>query len=154
MIIESIAGAAAALSSINQLISAVNEGKANVSSVMGMISEFGEGLNQFELERRKSTFSPLSQNDLLRLSQLRRQQERYWKDVHDLLAMLDPQLLDDFKAAKKQQEADRQAHLRMVARKRKERQHLYAQIAVGFTTILVGGTIIVLGFMVLFRTYG
>ena len=154
MVIESIAGAAAALSSINQLISAVNEGKANVSSVMGMISEFGEGLNNFEVERRKSTFKPLSQSDLLRLSQLRRQQERYWKDVHDLLAMLDPQLLDDFKAAKRQQEADRQAHLKMLARKKKEREHLYAQIAVGFITILVGVIIIVLGFMVLFRVYG
>lgn len=154
MIIESIAGAAAALSSINQLISAVNEGKANVSSVMGMISDFGEGLNNFEVERRKSTFKPLSQNDLLKLSQLRRQQERYWKDVHDLLAMLDPQLLDDFKAAKRQQEEARQAHLKMVARKKKEREHLYAQIAVGVTTILVGGTIITLGFMVLFRVYG
>lgn len=154
MIIESIAGAAAALSSINQLISAVNEGKANVSSVMGMISDFGEGLNNFEVERRKSTFKPLSQNDLLKLSQLRRQQERYWKDVHDLLAMLDPQLLDDFKAAKRQQEEARQAHLKMVARKKKEREHLYAQIAVGVTTILVGGIIITLGFMVLFRVYG
>lgn len=154
MIIESIAGAAAALSSINQLISAVNEGKANVSSVMGMISDFGEGLNNFEVERRKSTFKQLSQNDLLKLSQLRRQQERYWKDVHDLLAMLDPQLLDDFKAAKRQQEEARQAHLKMVARKKKEREHLYAQIAVGVTTILVGGIIITLGFMVLFRVYG
>ena len=154
MVIESIAGAAAALSSINQLISAVNEGKANVSSVMGMISEFGEGLNNFEVERRKSTFKPLSQSDLLRLSQLRRQQERYWKDVHDLLAMLDPQLLDDFKAMKRQQEEARQAHLKMLARKKKEREHLYAQIAVGFITILVGGIIITLGFMVLFRVYG
>ena len=154
MIIESIAGAAAALSSINQLISAVNEGKANVSSVMGMISEFGEGLNNFEMERRKSTFKPLSQSDLLKLSQLRRQQERYWKDVHDLLAMLDPQVLDDFKAMKRQQESDRQAHLKMLARKKKERQHLYAQIAVGITTILVGGIIITLGFMVMFKVYG
>ena len=154
MVIESIAGAAAALSSINQLISAVNEGKANVSSVMGMISEFGEELNNFEMERRKSTFKPLSQSDLLRLSQLRRQQERYWKDVHDLLAMLDPQVLDDFKAAKRQQEEARQAHLKMLARKKKEREHLYAQIAVGFITILVGVIIITLGFMVLFRVYG
>ena len=154
MIIESIAGAAAALSSINQLISAVNEGKANVSSVMGMISEFGEGLNNFEMERRKSTFKPLSQSDLLKLSQLRRQQERYWKDVHDLLAMLDPQVLDDFKSMKRQQEADRQAHLKMLARKKKEREHLYAQIAVGFTTILVGGTITVLGFVIMFKVYG
>ena len=41
-----------------------------------------------------------------------------------------------------------------VARKKKEREHLYAQIAVGVTTILVGGIIITLGFMVLFRVYG
>ena len=73
MIIELIAGAPAALSSINQRIYAVNEGKANVSSVMAMISEFGEGLNNFELERKKSTFKPIGQNDLAPLSQFRRQ---------------------------------------------------------------------------------
>lgn len=153
MVIESIAGAAATLSAINQLIAQVNEGKANVTSVMGMISDFGEGLNTFEVERKKS-FKPLSQNDLLRLSQLRRQQERYWKDVHDLLLVADPKLLEDFKAAKAQQERDRQAHLKMIARKAKERQHLIHQILVGFTTLLVGGTIAAFAIVVVIRVYG
>ena len=153
MVIESIAGAAAALASINQLISAVNEGKANVTSVMGMISDFGEGLNTFEVERKKS-FKPLSQNDLLRLSQLRRQQERYWKDVHDLLLVADPKLLEDFKAAKAQQERDRQAHLKMIARKAKERQHLIHQIFGGvYDFALVGGTIAAFAIFVI-RVYG
>jgi hypothetical protein len=154
MVIESIAGAAAALSSINQLITACNEGKANVSSVMGMISDFGEGLNNFELERKKSTFKPLSQNDLLKLSQIRRQQERYWKDVHDLLLVADPALLESFKAAKAQQERDRQAHSKMIARKRRERQHLINQILVGAITLLIGGIIITMGFAILLRMYG
>lgn len=150
MIIESIAAASATLSAINGLIAQVNEGKANVSQVMGMISDFGEGLNQFELDRKASTFSPLSQNDLLRLSQLRRQQERYWKDVHDLLLVADPKLLDDFKKAKAEQERQRQEHMRMLVRKKKERQHLINQILVGGTTFLVGATIIVMAFMIVF----
>lgn len=153
MVIESIAAASATLSAINGLISQVNETGQGVHQVMGMISDFGEGLNTFEVERKKS-FKPLSQNDLLKLSQLRRQQERYWKDVHDLLLVADPKLLEDFKAAKAQQERDRQAHLKMIARKAKARRHLWNQILVGGTTLIIGGAIIAMGFVIMLRVYG
>jgi hypothetical protein len=65
----------------------------------------------------------------------------------------DPKLLDDFKAAKKQQDLDRQEHLRMIARKAKARQHLINQILVGGTTLIVGGVIIAGGFAIILRLY-
>ena len=68
--------------------------------------------------------------------------------------MADPKLLDDFKAAKAQQERDRQDHLRMIARKKKARQHLTNQILVGGTTLLIGGAIIAMGFAIILRVYG
>ena len=74
--------------------------------------------------------------------------------MHDLLLVADPKLLDDFKAAKAQQDRDRQDHLRMIARKKKERQHLVNQILVGGTTLIVGGTIIAGGFAIILRLYG
>ena len=72
-----------------------------MSQVMGTISEFGEALTQFEMERKASTFRPLSQSDMLKLSQLRKQQERYWKSINDLLVVHDPALLEDFNRMKK-----------------------------------------------------
>jgi uncharacterized protein (UPF0254 family) len=85
---------------------------------------------------------------------IKRQYERHWQSVHDLLLVADPKLLDDFKAAKAQQERDRQEHLRMIARKKKERDHLIAQILVGTTTLIVGGAIIAAGFAIIFQIYG
>ena len=154
MVIESIAAASATLSAINGLISQVNETGQGVHQVMGMISDFGEGITEFEAQRRQSTFKPLTQNEILKLQMLKRQYERHWQSVHDLLLVADPKLLDDFKAAKAQQEHDRQAHLRMIARKNKERQHLVNQILVGGTTLLVGAVIIGLGLMVMIKVYG
>ena len=84
---------------------------------------------------------------------IKRQYERHWQSVHDLLLVADPKLLDDFKAAKKQQDLDRQEHLRMIARKAKARQHLINQILVGGTTLLVGGVIIAGGFAIILRLY-
>ena len=84
---------------------------------------------------------------------IKRQYERHWQSVHDLLLVADPKLLDDFKAAKKQQELDRQDHLRMIARKAKARQHLINQLLVGGTTLIVGVAIIAAGFMILLRIY-
>ena len=85
---------------------------------------------------------------------IKRQYERHWQSVHDLLLVADPKLLDDFKAAKAQQDRDRQEHLRMIARKKKERDHLVAQILVGVTTLIVGGAIIAAGFAIIFQVYG
>jgi hypothetical protein len=139
MIIESVAAASAALSTINSLIKQVNETGSGVQQVMGMISDFGEGLNQFEIDRKNSTFKPLSQNDLLQIQMLRRQYERHWQSVNDLLLVADPALLDSFKKAKLEQEEARQRHVAMLARKRKEREKLTHQILAGGVTLIIGG---------------
>lgn len=144
MIIESVAAASAILTSINGLIKQANETGSGIQQVMGTISDFGEALTSFEIERKGGTFKPLSQNDLLKLTQLRKQQERYWKDVHDLLAMIDPELLQDFKRAKEEQDQARRQHMAMLAKKRKEREKLNQQITV-ITTITILGAILAVG---------
>ena len=154
MVIESIAAATATLSAINGLIAQCNETGQGVHQVMGMISDFGEGITEFEAQRRQSTFKPLTQNEILKLQMIKRQYDRHWQSVHDLLLIADPKLLDDFKAAKAQQEQDRQEHLRMIARKKKARQHLINQILVGGTTLLIGGLIIAAGFAIILEVYG
>ena len=70
MIIESVAAASAILTSINGLIKQANETGSGIQQVMGTISDFGEALTSFEIERKGGTFKPLSQNDLLKLTQL------------------------------------------------------------------------------------
>ena len=154
MVIESIAAATATLSALNNLIAQCNETGQGVQQVMGMISDFGEGITEFEAQRRQSTFKPLSQNEILKLQMIKRQYERHWQSVHDLLLVADPKLLDDFKAAKKQQDLDRQEHLRMIARKKKARDHLINQILVGGTTLIIGGAIIAAGFAIMIKVYG
>lgn len=143
MIIESVAAASAILTSINGLIKQANETGSGIQQVMGTISDFGEALTSFEIERKGGTFKPLSQNDLLKLTQLRKQQERYWRDVHDLLAMVDPELLQDFKRAKEEQDEARRQHLAMLAKKRKEREKLNQQITVIATITILGGILAV-----------
>lgn len=141
MVIESVAAASAILSSINGLIKQANETGSGVQQLMGTISDFGEALTNFEIDRKSSTFKPLSQNDLFKISQLRKQQERYWKDIHDLLIVLDPDLLKDFEKAKADQEAARQKHMAFLAKRRKQREKLKQQIAVALGTFIIGGAI-------------
>lgn len=141
MIIESVAAAGMLLQQINSVINQVNETGSGVQQAMGLISDFGEALNQFEVDRKSSAFKALSQNDLLKIQMLRRQYERHWQSVNDLLLVADPQLLDDFKKAKAEQEQARQKHIAMLARKKKERDRLVHQILVGGTTLIIGGLI-------------
>ena len=139
MVIESVAAAGMLLQQINTVIQNVNEGKANVDQAMALVSDFGEALNVFEVDRKSSTFSPLSKNDILKLQMLRRSQERYQKDLRDLLLVADPALLKSYDEAIWQQEKDRKAHQAMLNKKRKEREKLMHDIAVGGqTAILVG----------------
>ena len=138
---------------INSVIQNVNEGKANVQQAMSLVSDFGEALNTFEIDRKASTFSPLSKNDILKLQMLRRSQERYQKDLRDLLLVADPKLLEDYDNAIRQQEQDRRAHAQMLARKRKQREHLINQILVGGTTLIIGGAIIAMVFFIMVRMY-
>ena len=139
MVIESVAAAGMLLTQINNVISQVNETGSGVQQAMGLISDFGEALNQFEVDRKASTFSPLSQNDLLKIQMLRRQYERHWQSVNDLLLVADPKLLDEFKKAKVEQEEARKKHVAMLVRKKKERDRLINQLLVGGTTFVVGG---------------
>lgn len=153
MIIESVAAASAALSAINGLIQQANETGSGVQQLMGTISDFGEALNEFEVRRKGSTFKPLSQNELLKLAMIKKSYERHWKSVHDLLAMVDPEMLDSFKKAKIEQEDARQQHLAMLARRKKQREHLMIQVLVGGLTLLIGGTIAVLAFLIVLGMY-
>lgn len=153
MIIESVAAASAALSAINGLIQQANDTGSGVQQLMGTISDFGEAINEFEVRRKGSTFKPLSQNELLKLAMIKKSYERHWKSVHDLLAMVDPEMLDSFKKAKIEQENARQQHLAMLARKKKQREQLMIQVLVGGLTLLVGGTIAVLAFLIVLEMY-
>ena len=153
MIIESVAAAGMLLQQINSVIQNVNEGKANVQQAMALVSDFGEALNSFEVERRNSTFKALSKNDILKLQMLRRSQERYQKDLRDLLLVADPKLLEDYDAAIRQQEQDRRRHVRMMAQKQRDRKRLIQQILVGATTLIIGGSLAVLILVLVIKTF-
>lgn len=154
MIIESVAAAGMLLQQINTVIQNVNEGKANVQQAMALVSDFGEALNNFEVDRKSSTFKALSKNDILKLQMLRRNQERYQKDLRDLLLVADPKLLEDYDQAIRQQEQDRRAHARMVAKRKKEREKLVQQILVGGVTLVIGGGIAILVFVLVIKAFG
>ena len=147
MIIESVAAA-------GMLLQQINEGRANVQQAMALVSDFGEALNNFEVERKSSTFKALSKNDILKLQMLRRNQERYQKDLRDLLLVADPKLLEDYDAAIRQQEQDRRAHARMVAKRKRERARLIQQLLVGGTTLIIGGGLAVLVFVLVVKAFG
>ena len=127
------------LQQINSVIQNVNDGKANVDQAMALVSDFGEALNAFEVERKSSAFKPISKNDLLKLQMLRRSQERYQKDLRDLLLVADPALLKSYDEAIWQQEKDRKAHQAMLNKKRKQREQLINSILVGGVSLVVGG---------------
>jgi hypothetical protein len=154
MIIESVAAAGMLLQQINTVIQNVNEGKANVDQAMALVSDFGEALNVFEVDRKSSTFSPLSKNDILKLQMLRRSQERYQKDLRDLLLVADPALLKSYDEAIWQQEKDRKAHQAMLNRKRKEREKLMHDIAVGGVSLVVGGSVAVGMLYLIIKAFG
>ncbi len=154
MIIESVAAAGMLLQQINTVIQNVNEGKANVDQAMALVSDFGEALNVFEVDRKSSTFSPLSKNDILKLQMLRRSQERYQKDLRDLLLVADPALLKSYDEAIWQQEKDRKAHQAMLNKKRKEREKLMHDIAVGGVSLIVGGSVAVGILFLIIKAFG
>ena len=154
MIIESVAAASAFLSSLNSLIKQVNDSGRGIQQLMGTISDFGEALTNFEVERKSSTFKPLSQSEILKLTQIKKSYERYWKDVHDILLVADPDTLDAFKKAKAEQEAARQQHLRLIAKRKKEREVLMNQLAVGGLVFLVGAIIAITVVGMVIKTFG
>ena len=154
MIIESVAAASAILSSLNSLIKQANESGQGIQQLMGTISDFGEALTNFEVERKSSTFKPLSQSEILRLTQIKKSYERYWKDVHDILLVADPETLEAFKQAKADQERARKEHLRLIAKRQKERKELIHQLAVGGLVLVLGGMIAVGVLVFIIKTFG
>ena len=153
MIIESVAAASAILSSLNGLIKTANESGQGIQQLMGTISDFGEALTNFEVERKASTFKPLSQSEILKLTQIKKSYERYWKDVHDLLVVADPETLEAFKRAKAEQEQARQQHLRLIARKKKEREILMQQVAIGSLVFVVGAAVAIGALSIVIKTF-
>ena len=150
----SVAAAGMLLQQINTVIQNVNEGKANVQQAMALVSDFGEALNSFEVERKSSAFNALSKNDILKLQMLRRSQERYQKDLRDLLLVADPKLLEDYDRGIRQQEHDRRAHAKLVAKRKRERQILIQQVLVGGTTLIVGGGLAIFIFVLILKAFG
>ena len=153
MIIESVAAASAILSSLNGLIKTANESGQGIQQLMGTISDFGEAITNFEVERKSSTFKPLSQSEILKLTQIKKNYERYWKDVHDLLLVADPETLEAFKKAKAEQEQARQQHLRLIARKKKEREILMQQVAIGSFAFVVGAAVAIGALTIVIKTF-
>jgi hypothetical protein len=153
MIIESVAAASAILSSLNGLIRTANESGQGIQQLMGTISDFGEALTNFEVKRKASTFKPLSQSEILKLTQIKKSYERYWKDVHDLLLVADPETLEAFKRAKAEQEQARQQHLRLIARKKKEREILMQQVAIGSLVFVVGAAVAIGALSIVIKTF-
>ena len=154
MIIESVAAASAILSSLNTLIRQANESGQGIQQLMGTISDFGEALTNFEVERKSSTFKPLSQSEILRLTQIKKSYERYWKDVHDILLVADPETLEAFKQAKADQERARKEHLRLIAKRKKERKELIHQLAVGGLVLVLGGMIAIGVLVFIVKNFG
>ena len=154
MIIESVAAASAILSSLNGLIKTANESGQGIQQLMGTISDFGEALTNFEVERKSSTFKPLSQSEILRLTQIKKSYERYWKDVHDILLVADPETLEAFKQAKADQERARKEHLRLIAKRQKERKELIHQLAVGGLVLVLGGMIAIGVLVFIVKNFG
>jgi predicted metal-dependent hydrolase len=74
--------------------------------------------------------------------------------LRDLLLVADPKLLQDYDAAIRQQEHDRRAHARLVAKRKRERQLLIQQVLVGGTTLIIGGGLAILVFMLIIKAFG
>ena len=154
MIIESVAAAGMLLQQINSVIQNVNEGKAHVQQAMALVSDFGEALNQFEVNRKTATFNPLSTNDILKLQMLRRSQERYQYDLRQLLLVADPKLLEDYDRAIAKQEQDRRAHAAMIKRKQQQKEKLIKQVLVGSTTLVLGGSVAIGIVFLIIKAFG
>jgi len=153
MIIESVAAASLILKQVSDTIGAVNEGRASIESAMGLLADFGAGLNEFQ--KSKSTgFTKLSNGDVLKLSMIRRSQERYESELRTLLLAMDSTLLAQYDAAiaeNKRRHKEQQAYM---AKKKKERDRLMQQIIVGGTTLVIGGGIAVGLIALIIKAFG
>jgi hypothetical protein len=142
MVIESVVMAGAILKQVSDTIGAVNEGRASIETAMGLLADFGAGLNEFQ--KSKSTgFTKLSNGDVLKLSMIRRSQERYEHELRTLLLAMDSTLLAQYDAAIAENKRRHQEQQRYMARKKKQREELTRQMLVGGTTLLLGSAVAV-----------
>ena len=142
MVIESVVMAGAILKQVSDTIGAVNEGRASIETAMGLLADFGAGLNEFQ--KSKSTgFTKLSNGDVLKLSMIRRSQERYESELRTLLLAMDSTLLQQYDAAIAENKRRHQEQQRYMARKKKQREELTRQMLVGGTTLLLGSAVAV-----------
>ena len=70
--------------------------------------------------------------------------------MHDLLAMIDPELLHQFQEAKAQQERDRKAHFEMLRKKRKEREEFIEATLILSLVVALGGGILFMALWLIF----
>lgn len=154
MVIESVAAAASALSAINQLVSKVNETGTGVQQLYSLCSDFLQGIDDFEANRKASTFQSLSSGEMLRLAQIRKAFERQQKQIEDLLAMLDPELLAEWRKMRAEQETRRKEHLRFLANRKKRRQQLMVNFVIAGSLFLVGSVIAVGAVAFIINMYG
>ena len=77
-------------------------------------------------------------------------------NVQQAMALLvaDPKLLEDYDAAIRQQEQDRRAHAKMMAKRKRDRERLIQQLLVGGTTLIIGGGIAILIFVLILKAFG
>ena len=85
---------------------------------------------------------------------IRRSQERYEKDLRDLLLVADPKLLEDYDAAIKENKRQHREHLQLMAKKRKQKERLMAQLAVTAMTLIIGGGLAVGIIALVIKAYG
>jgi hypothetical protein len=142
MVIESVLMASAVLKQVSDTIGAVNEGKASIETAMGLLADFGAGLNEFQ-KSKSSGFTKLSNGDVLKLSMIRRSQERYEHELRTLLLAMDSTLLAQYDQAIAENKRRHQEQQRYMARKKKQREELTRQLLVGGTTLLLGSAVAV-----------
>lgn len=142
MVIESVVMASAILKQVSDTIGAVNEGRASIETAMGLLADFGAGLNEFQ-KSKSNGFTKLSNGDVLKLSMIRRSQERYEHELRTLLLAMDSTLLAQYDAAIAENKRRHQEQQRYMARKKKQREELTRQMLVGGTTLLLGSAVAV-----------
>tara|TARA_Y100000114_G_scaffold76913_1_gene70628 strand:- start:244 stop:705 length:462 start_codon:yes stop_codon:yes gene_type:complete len=153
LIIESVAAAGLILKQISDTVAAVNEGRASIESAMGLIADFGSGLNEFQ-QSRATGFRPLSNGDILKLSMLRRSQERYETDLRNIMLVMDSRLLEQYDQMVAENRRKHREHQALMAKKKRQREKLQQQIAVGLLTLIIGGGICLGLFVLVIKAFG
>tara|TARA_R100001082_G_scaffold108147_1_gene83004 strand:+ start:155 stop:517 length:363 start_codon:yes stop_codon:yes gene_type:complete len=120
---------------------------------MGLIADFGSGLNEFQASR-SSGFRPLSNGDILKLSMLRRSQERYETDLRNLMLVMDSRLLEQYDQMVAENRRKHREHQALMAKKKRQREKLQQQIAVGLLTLIIGGAICIGLFALVIKAFG